>query len=82
MTEAEMKEQIQIAQDMIAGLESQRNAAQNEVIQLAAQVRSSQRKITALEAQLAEATKPAADESDADVLQSKANGHAEAHAAA
>lgn len=49
MTEAEMKEQLQVAQDMIAGLENQRNAHANECVQLAAQVKALQRKVQGLE---------------------------------
>ncbi len=49
MTEAEMKEQIQTAQDMMAGLENQRNSHANELVQLAAQLRAAHRKISELE---------------------------------
>ncbi len=71
MTEAEMKEQIQAAQDMIGGLENQRNAHANECVQLAAQIKALQRKNAELEAKLAE--KPA--EEPELPLSNGANGH-------
>lgn len=54
MTQPEMKEQLQVAQDMVDSAVFQRNAAQNESLQLAAQVKAAQRKITELETKLAE----------------------------
>lgn len=49
MTEAEMKEHIQAVQDMLEGMQNQRNAHANECVQLAAQVKALQRKLDAKE---------------------------------
>lgn len=83
MTEDEMKAQIQVAQDMIKGLENQRNAHANECVQLAAQSMALQRKVTELEAKVTQLEGAEADkEAEADPrIPARANGHAEATAA-
>lgn len=67
MTDDEMKEQLQAAQDMIETLAQQRDANANQVVQLVATNKSLQRKLAELEKTDA-----------ADALAPKANGAAEA----
>lgn len=56
MTESEMKERMQVAQDMLRGFKNQRDSHANECVQLAAQIAALQRKNAELEAKLAEKT--------------------------
>ncbi len=49
MTEDEMKKQLQFAQDLLAGLERQRNAAQTEAAHLNAQLAAAMRRIEEFE---------------------------------
>lgn len=49
MTEDEMKEQLQSAQDMIETVVQQRDAANNAVVQLNARVKSLERKLASIE---------------------------------
>lgn len=58
------EQQIQNLQDMLAGLENQRNAAQNENVHLSAQLRAALRRIAELE-KPAEASAPVANGHDA-----------------
>lgn len=74
MTETEMKEQIQTAQDLLEGMQNQRNAQANECVQLAAQIKALQRRNAELEARLAEATTPITPALDGEIMP-KANGH-------
>lgn len=67
MTEDQMKEQLQAAQDMLETVAQQRDGANNQVVQLMAQVKALQRKVAELEKDEAEPV--------------TANGHAEASAA-
>ena len=46
---AEMKAQIEVAQDMLAGTQNQRNATANECVQLFAQLSAANRRIAELE---------------------------------
>lgn len=79
MTPDEFKAQLQTAQDMIKGLENQRNAHANECVQLAAQSMGLQRRVQELEAQVT-ALKAEAQPDPETVP--KANGHIEAQLAA
>jgi len=49
MTEDEMKEQLQSAQDMIETVIQQRDAANNTVVQLNARVKQLERKLATIE---------------------------------
>lgn len=68
MTEAQMKEQLQAAQDMIETIAQQRDANANQVVQLVANNKALQRKIAELE-------KAAGTEPELDLAAPKANGH-------
>lgn len=68
MTEAQMKEQLQAAQDMIETIAQQRDANANQVVQLVANNKALQRKVAELE-------KAAGTEPELDLSAPKANGH-------
>lgn len=72
MTEDQMKEQLQAAQDMLETVAQQRDAASNQVVQLAASNKALQRKIEKLEA---EAAKDKDASPELDLTASKTNGH-------
>ena len=72
MTEAQMKEQLQAAQDMIDTVAEQRDGANNQIVQLSAALKAAQRKIQELEAS---AAKDADAAPELDLTPSKANGH-------
>lgn len=72
MTEAQFKEQLHVAQDMLEAISQQRDGANNQVVQLAAQLKAAQRKIQELEAL---AAKDADAAPELDLGHSKANGH-------
>lgn len=80
MTEAEMKEQLESANDLLQGVLNQRNTAQNECVQLNAALLQAKRKIEMLERSLAE-TK-STDETDLFDVKPVSNGHAPASAQA
>ncbi len=67
MTEAEMQEKLQSAEDMLQAMAELRNNAQNQVVQMAAQVKAMQRKVADLEAKL---------KADAEPKLPFSNGHA------
>jgi len=72
VTEAQMKEQLQAAQDMLETVAQQRDGANNQVVQLAAQLKAAQRKIAELEAS---AAKDADAAPELDLTPPKTNGH-------
>jgi len=72
MTEAQFKEQLQTAQDMLDTVAQQRDGANNQIVQLVAQNKAKDRKIAELEAKLAETTEASPE---LDLTPSKANGH-------
>ena len=76
MTESEMQEKLQSAEDMCQAMSDQRNAAQNAWVQASAQVKALQRRVADLEAKLKETSKPD-DEPELPL----SNGHAEERAA-
>lgn len=59
MTEEQMKEQIQAAQDMLDAVGQQRDAANNQIVQLAAANRALQRQIEQLKASAAKESEEA-----------------------
>lgn len=61
MTEDQIKEQLQAAQDLVDSLTDQRNRAQNDIAQLNAIRRAEQRQIEALKSQLQTATNKVAE---------------------
>ena len=83
MTEADMKSQLQAAQDMLEVLQEQRNVNANQIVQLGGQLKSMQRRnvdleqrIAELEAKLSDADEPELPNMD---MKTPTNGHAEAH---
>lgn len=72
MTEAQMKEQLQTAQDMLETVSQQRDGANNQIVHLMAQLKAAQRKIQELEAS---AAKDANTAPELDLGPQKANGH-------
>lgn len=61
MTEDQMKEQLQAAQDLVDSLTDQRNRAQNEMAQLNAIRRAEARQVDALKSQLQTSTNKVAE---------------------
>ena len=61
MTEDQIKEQLQAAQDLVDSLTDQRNRAQNDIAQLNAIRRAEQRQTEALKAELQTATNKVAE---------------------
>ncbi len=76
MTESEMQEKLQSAEDMLVSMADQRNASQNSVVQMAAQVKAMQRKVADLEAKLKEASKDDEPRLPFSNVDRATNGHA------
>lgn len=71
MTEAQFKEQLQAAQDILETVVQQRDGANNTIAQLVAQTKAKDRKIAELEAQI---SKDADTAPELDLGSNKANG--------